>query len=147
MSEALKQVRIENDHKVFQRWKQQNPTVSTDAIPFFTLKIGTRRMGDTSSMVYNIISAKKNAELLKMLFSKLGEGTHKPRWIFVPTGLHLIASPNLVKSSLCHQNEYIQSITTIALEGITEETMLTGGEHGQSIEQSLRSAVPGVESI
>ena len=147
MSEALNQVRIENDHKVFQRWKQQNPTASTDAIPFFTLKIGTRRMGDTSSMVYNIISAKKDAELLKMLFSKLGEGTHKPRWIFVPTGLHLIASPSLVKSSLCHHNEYIQSITTIALEGITEETMFTGGVNGQSVAQSIRSAVPGLESI
>ena len=82
-----------------------------------------------------------------MLFYKLGEGINKPRWIFVQTGLHLIASPNLVKSSICHQNEYIQSITSISLEGITKANMQTGGENGMSIEDSIHRAVPGLESI
>lgn len=147
MSEALKQVPVDPSHKVFQRWKQLNPFATTKEIPFFTLKTGTRRMGDTAAMVYNIISAKKDAELLKMLFSKLGEGPNKPRWIFVPTGLHLIASTNLVKSSLCHQNEYLQSITSIAIEGITEENFKNGGENGTSIEESIQRTTPGLESI
>ena len=78
MSDTFKQVHIKNDHKVFQLWRQQNQEANTEIIPFFTLKIGTRRMGDTSSIVYNILSAKKDAELIKILFFKLGESINKP---------------------------------------------------------------------
>ena len=106
-----------------------------------------KKMGSVSAPVYNIISARKDAELLKMMFSKLGEGDVAPRWIFVPTGLHLIASAELVKSSLRHQNEYINSITAIAVEGITEEVMNTGGRMGGSVEQDISHHCMGLESI
>ena len=147
MRTALQYVRVETENKVVQRWKQQNPDATTDEVPFFTLKIATRKMGDVSATVFNVISAKKDAELLKMLFSKLGESEHATRWIFVPTGLHLIASPDLVKSSLRHQNEYTQGITAIAIEGITEECINTCGTNGTSLEESMHQALPGLESI
>ena len=81
------------------------------------------------------------------MFSKLGEGSVAPRWILVPTGLHLIASAELVKSSLRHQNEYINSITAIAVEGITEEVMNTGGRMGGSVELDISTQCMGLESI
>ena len=147
LSEALRSVRVDVSHKVVQRWKQQNPTATTDQVPFFTLKMAVRKMGAVSAPVYNIISARKDAELLKMLFSKLGEGEVAPRWIFVPTGLHLIATAELVKSSLRHQNEYINGITAIAVEGITEEVMNNGGRMGGSIELDIANNCMGLESI
>ena len=70
----------END-KVVQRWKQLHPNKEVDALPFFTLKHTTRKMQDVSANVLNVISAKKDAELLKMLFSKVGE-EFAQKWIF-----------------------------------------------------------------
>ena len=88
MREALQTVQVENQDPVVQRWQQQNTNADTTSVPFFTLKVSMRKMREVSANVYNIISAKKDAELLKMLLSKLGEGENTPRWIFVPTGLH-----------------------------------------------------------
>ena len=82
-----------------------------------------------------------------MLFSRLGEGDYKSRWIFVTTVLHLIASSDMVKSSLCHQNEYTQGLTAIAIEIVPEESMKNGGLNGESIEDSIRNNTLGLESI
>ena len=124
-----------------------NPTATTDSVPFFTIKAALRRMGDISALVFNVISAKKDAELLKMLFSKLGESEHNTRWLFVPTGLHLIASPDLVKASLKHQNEYIQNITAVAIEGISAHTMENKGTTGVSLADAICHHIKGLESI
>ena len=131
MREALQTVEVAIHDPVVQRWKQQNPAADTTNVPFFTLKALMWKMRDVSANVYNIISAKKDAELLKMLLSKLGEGENTPRWIFVPTGLHLISSPALVKASLRHQNEYIDSVTAIPVEGITEPMMKQGDANNE----------------
>ena len=104
-------------------------------------------MGDISALFFNVISAKKDAELLKMLSSKLGESDNHTRWLFVPTGLHLIASPDLVKASLRHQNEYIKNMTTVAIEGISQQTMENGGDTGISIVDNIRNHTHGLESI
>ena len=134
----------END-KVVQRWKQLHPNEEVDALPFFTLKHTTRKMQDVSANVLNVISAKKDAELLKMLFSKAGE-EFAQKWIFVPTGIHLLTSPGLVKAYLRQQNEYCSNIKSIAVDGITETAMLSGGTNGISIEQEIRNNCQGLES-
>ena len=77
----------------------------------------------------------------------MGEGENTPRWIFVPTGLHLISSPALVKASLRHQNEYIESITAIPVEGITESMMKQGDANNESVENQLFQNCSGIESI
>ena len=56
-------------------------------------------MKNSSAAVLNIISAKVDAELLKILLSRAGEMFPEQRWIFVPTGMHLIESVNIVKSA------------------------------------------------
>ena len=147
MREALQTVQVDHQDPVVQRWQQQNPNADTTNVPFFTLKVSMRKMRDVSSNVYNIISAKKDAELLKMLLSKLGEGANTPRWIFIPTGLHLISSPALVKASLRHQNEYVESLTAIPVEGITETMMKQGDMNNAPVEKQLFSNCPGIESI
>ena len=73
MREALKLVRVKTSNSIVKRQKQQNPTATTETVPFFTIKVALRRMGDISALFFNVISAKKDAELLKMLFSKAGE--------------------------------------------------------------------------
>ena len=83
-------------------------TSSSDAnyhtVPFFILKTSVRKMKNTSATVLNIISAKVDAELLKMLLSRAGENFSNQRWTFVPTGIHLIDSVDIVKSALRIQN-------------------------------------------
>ena len=113
---------------------------------FFTLKHTTRKMQDVSANVLNVISAKKDAELLKMLFSKAGE-TFAQKWIFVPTGIHLLTSPGLVKAYLRQQNEYCATIKSIAVDGITEKAMMSGGTNGTSLKQEIRTNCQGLESI
>ena len=90
------------------------------SVPFFTIKTGVRKMKNTSAEFLNIISAKVDAELLKMLLSRAGELFTDQRWTFVPTGMHLIESVDIVKSALRMQNEYCNSITSIAIEVIPE---------------------------
>ena len=144
--EILGQVKVNENDKVVQRWKQLHPQATVDALPFFTLKHTTRKMQDVSANVLNVISAKKDAELLKMLFSNAGE-TFAQKWIFVPTGIHLLTSPGLVKAYLRQQNEYCATIKSIAVDGITEKAMLSGGTNGISIEQEIRNNCQDLESI
>ena len=96
-------------------------------------------MKDLSAAVLNIISAKIDAELLKMLLSRAGEMYPAQRWTFVPTGMHLIDSVDIVKSALRKQNEYCHSVTLVAIEGIPELTMQTGGINGELMEVSLKN--------
>ena len=107
--------------RVFQRWQQLHPDNKEHVVPFFTLKTSVRKMSGTSAEVLNIMSAKADAELLKMLLSKAGEQYPDFRWTFVPTGINLIESPDIVKSALRTQNEYCANVTTVTIEGITEE--------------------------
>ena len=100
--EILGQVKVNKNDKVVQRLKHLHPHEEVDALPFFTLKNTTRKMQDVSANILNVISAKKDAELLKMLFSKAGE-EFAQNWILVPTGIHLLTSPGLVKAYLRQQ--------------------------------------------
>lgn len=96
-------------------------------------------MKNTSATVLNIINAKVDAELLKMLLSRAGEKFPNQRWTFVPTGIHLIDSIDIVKSALRTQNEYCNSITSVAIEGIHELTMQSGGINWEHMEVSLKN--------
>ena len=83
-------------------------------------------MKDTSAEVLNIISAKADAEILKILLSKSGEQYPNSKWTFLPTGIHLIEYPDIVKSTLRTQNEYCANVTVVTIEGITEQMMFYG---------------------
>ena len=74
-------------------------------MPLFTLQPALRKMKGSQAEVLNVIIAQRDAELLKMLLSKAGETHAGARWLFVPTGLHLIATTDLVKAVLRQQNE------------------------------------------
>ena len=114
---------LEKHNCVYKRWKQVHPDDDDFIIPFFTLKTGVRKMKDSSASVLNIISAKVDAVILKMLLSRAGEIHPAQRWTFVPTGIHLIDSVDVVKSALRTQNEYCHRVTLVAIEGIPELTM------------------------
>ena len=63
------------------------------------------------------------------------------RWTFVPTGIHLIDSVDVVKSALRTQNEYCHRVRSVTIEGIPELTMQTGGLNGEHMETSLKNPV------
>ena len=69
------------------------------------------------------------------------------RWTFVPTGIHLIDSVDVVKSALRTQNEYCHRVTSVTIEGIPELTMQTGGLNGEHMEASLKKSCKGLHSI
>ena len=104
-------------------------------------------MGNERATVINIVSAKRDAELLKMLLSKACEKQNKPSWLFIPTGLHLITTPELVKTALRTQNKYCSELTAIIIEGITRKAMLSGGENSISIFHDIRNRFNGLVSI
>ena len=147
ITQLLEKVQIEKHNRVYKRWKQVHPDDDKLSVPFFTIKTGIRKMKDSSAAVLNIISAKVDAELLKMLLSRAGETFSDQRWTFVPTGMHLIDSVDIVKSALRTQNEYCNSVTSVAIEGIPEMTMLSGGINGEHMEVSLKKSCEGLHSI
>ena len=100
ITQLLEKVQIEKHNRVYKRWKQVHPDDDELSVPFFTIKTGIRKMKDSSAAVLNIISAKVDAKLLKMLLSRAGQTFSDQRWTFVPTGMHLIDSVDIVKSAL-----------------------------------------------
>ena len=105
ITQILEKVSVDPYNRVYQRWKQIHPDATEISVAFFTIKTGVRKMKNTSAEVLNIISAKADAELLKMLLSRAGEQFLNKRWTFVQTGIHLIESVDIVKSALRMQNE------------------------------------------
>ena len=63
-------------------------------------------MGDVAATVINVISAKRDAEMLKKLLSFAVELPENPNWLFISTGLHLIVSTTFVESALRAQFNY-----------------------------------------
>ena len=59
----------------------------------------------------------------------------------------MLTSPGLVKAYLRQQNEYCSTIKSIAVDGITETAMLSGGTNGISIEQEIHNNCQGLESV
>ena len=136
----LDKVPLDKQNRVYKRWKQVHPDDTEFTVPFFTIKTGVRKMKNSSAAVLNIISAKFDAELLKIFLSRAGEMFPEQRWTFVPTGMHLIESVDIVKSALRTQNEYCNNVTSVAIEGIPEMTMQTGGINGEHMEVSLKKS-------
>ena len=107
ITRLLEQVTVDKSNGVYQRWKQVHPDATEQSVPFFTIKTSVRKMKNTLAAVLNIISAKVDAELLKMLLSRAGEKFPQQRWTFVPTGIHLIDSVDIVKSALRTQKNTV----------------------------------------
>ena len=148
LKQAIKEVKVPATNKIVERWKNNRVNdTPTQAIPFFTLQPTMRKMKGSQAEVLNVISAQRDAELLKMLLSKSGETVNHSKWLFVPTGLHLIETTDLVKAILRQQNAFIQSVTSVAIEGITEETMMTGGEDGRPLIDEMKETCTGVKTI
>ena len=70
---TLKKVQVNVKDRVFHSWQQLHPDNKEHVVPFFTFKTSVRKMKDNSTEVLNIINAKGDSELLKMLLSKAGE--------------------------------------------------------------------------
>ena len=104
-------------------------------------------MGDVSATVINVISTKRDAEILKKLFSCAGEFKTRPGWLFIPTGLHLITSTDLVKQALREQLKYCSTISGITIEGISKHALEKGGDDGVSIQTQIKNNLKGLISI
>ena len=52
--DILGHVKVNENDKVVQRWKQLHPHEEVDALPFLTLKHTTRKMQDVSANVYSM---------------------------------------------------------------------------------------------
>ena len=104
-------------------------------------------MGDVAATVINVISAKRDAEILKKLFSCAGEFKTRPEWLFIPTGLHLITSTDLVKTALREQLKYCSNISGITIEGISKHALAHGGENGVSIQNQIKNNIEGLISM
>ena len=66
--------------------------------------------------------------------------------LFVPTGLHLIKSSEVVYNLLTEQKAFLQKVTSVQLDGISTTEMYKQDKEGRNIEQILFEG-PGVHTI
>ena len=121
-------------------------------LPKFHVYTSTRKFGQVAAEVLKVDCAEKDALYLKKLLSTMGEQGTFSRGQFIPTGLHLIAGPSVVVNLLRNQNSYMDTITAVAVEGITQEAMLAprydlpNGAKG-TLMQRIKFDVNGIQSI
>eukprot|EP00957_Ditylum_brightwellii_P153020 11647732-Ditylum_brightwellii.AAC.1 len=91
------------------------------------LRTSSRKWGNgqvqVETTVIAIECAKEDALCLKTLFSLAYEKRHITIGIFIPTEIHWKTSPEVFKSLLQEQNDFLNTVSVIAVEGLTLDAL------------------------
>ena len=126
LEESLSQTKLEENEEVVQEWKKHNPRKQTENgsfVPKFHLETSLRKWGVIHVEVISIHCSQEDAQYLKMLFAEASSQGLILKGLFIPTGLHLIEGKEVVKQLLEEQQNYIQRVTSVQIEGISVRDM------------------------
>jgi molecular chaperone GrpE (heat shock protein) len=131
LAEDMAKVPINRQNSVIKHWLDDNNETTTEAalpIPKFTLFTATRRFGygenKVEAAVIVIETADKDAQYLKTILNFGYENKYLVHGIFVPTGIHLTTNPAVYKGLLRQQNNFVNSLLVLAIEGLSEEATM-----------------------
>ena len=122
ISTVLNNVQREKEKQVVKRWLENNK--DEPKVPTFELRIAIRKWGTIHSEVLSIECAKKNAQYMKYMISTAIEQNLLKNVLFIPIGIHLMKSPEVLSSLLRKHNQYIATLTTFEIYGLFPQ-MLT----------------------
>ena len=132
IEKALEEVTIDDKNRIVNEWKRRNN--NSTLIPKFKIQTGVRKWGQIHTEVLNVECAKKEAQYLKYLLSCAVEQELLYDCVFIPIGIHLMKSSNVLSSLLRQHNQLLMSLRTFDIYGLFP-TMLqkTTKENKESI--------------
>ena len=158
------------DTTVIDEWNEANPeatkTYSTSlericaemrghTIPKFNIHSGKRSFGTDASRVETVCliieCAATDAKYLKALLSSVYVNQEYKRGMFVPSGMHLMESPQVLCNLLRRHNKYLKTTSAVPIFGLNEDALQTNIilENGDELdmEDFISQYVPEIESI
>ena len=81
-------------------------------IPKFHLENSTRKWGVIKSEVLSINCTKEDAKYLKYLFAEASSQNLFNKWLFVPSGIHLMEGKEVMHGLLTEHNEFVDTLTS-----------------------------------
>jgi len=121
--------------------------IQVKEVPKFYLETSIKKWKDLKAEVIRVNCAKEDSEFLKSLLSAAYEQHHITSGVFLPEGLHLIETSELVYNILETHNEYIKNVTSIPLRGISSKDFSTVIPAKQKSIREMLLEIDGVQSI
>ena len=147
--EALKTVEVNNSEKVVQEWnlkRNQDNKLTNTVIPKFHIETNQRKWGDITTEVLSLHCSMEDAQFLKYLLAETGTKQKLPRGLFIPTGIHLMEGKEVLRKLLKEHQEYILTLTSCQIGGISTQDMVATDGTLESIQQIFLK-MDGVKAV
>ena len=124
-------------------------------IPTFNIHSGKRSFGAEKSRVETICliieCAATDAKYIKALLSSVYSNKESNHGMFVPSGMHLMESPQVLCNLLRRQNKYIQTTSAVPIFGMKADALQTNvildtGEN-LDLEEFIKRFIPAIERV
>ena len=137
---ALSQVEVDTKKRIVQDWL--NNETEPQSIPPFEVRLALRKWGQIQTEVLSIECAKVHAQYMKYLISTAVETNLLNGCLFVPIGIHLMKSSEVLANLLRQHNHMIANLTTFEVYGIYPQHDNTNTEEtrNQSIINTIKSS-------
>ena len=116
IEDAIGKVEVDQQLRVVKEWKDKQ--IDGNIMPKFTLSTTVRKWGQIKTEVIGLECVKSEAQYVKYLISNAVEYKHLVDCIFVPIGIHLMKSSEVLSSLLRQHNHYVANISTFEIYGI-----------------------------
>lgn len=151
LSTIIDSLELNPTEPVIKEYRTRN-NLNTDSpqVPHFVLQKVTRKFGGINAEVLQVITKAADAPYMKRLLSILGENNMLPGGKFIPSGFHLMAGVDHMKTILREHNKYLSEITVVGIEGISQEamrTMINTTTGPSTLREIIRTSVPNITSI
>jgi len=149
MTKAMARIKIDANEPVVSDWfakKGLDIPDGTVIVPKFHVETNLRKWGGIHAEVLSIHCSTADVDYLKYLLSEIGENKILKKGLYIPTGMHLMGSSEIMKEILIEHKRFLDSVTSIQIGGITSNDMLKSTETKTSIQTVLMKA-EGVHAI
>ena len=118
---AMNDAEIDENKDVVKEWK--NTPEGDKKIPEFTLHTAVRKWGQIRTEVISIECVKTQAKYMKYIVSTTVEQKLVDDCLFIPIGIHLMKSSEVLSNLLRQHNKFVADTETFDVFGIYPETL------------------------
>ena len=147
---AIETMELSQEEPIVQEWQQKNrfnaDVEKMARVPQFHLETATKKWGGIHTEVISVHCKRADARYLKYVLSEAGTQKKIVKGLFIPTGIQLIESPEVLTSLLQEHTKFMSEITGFHLAGITHEEMLQSTTSQKAIQEILLEC-DGIKTI
>ena len=147
---ALGHTNIDNTDTVVKRWRKHNKMEdkqSEKGVPLFHVETSLRKWGHIQVEVIKITCMEEDTEYMKYLLSTASSQNKIQRGLFVPTGIQLMETKEILTNLLEEHKQYTESVTSYQIEGIGYHDMYEKQNIEQETIKELLQKCEGIVSV